>query len=32
VVSDEIHLTFDVEAVHIGDLEETGAISYYRGE
>ena len=30
VVSDEIHLTFDVEAVHLGDLEETGAISYYR--
>ena len=32
VVSDEIHLTFDVEAVHIGDLEATGAIEYYRGE
>lgn len=30
VVSDEIQLTFDVEAVHLGDLEETGAISYYR--
>jgi len=30
VVSDEVHLTFDVEAVHLGDLEETGAIEYYR--
>ena len=30
VVSDEIQLTFDVEAVHLGDLEETGAIEYYR--
>jgi polyisoprenoid-binding protein YceI len=30
VASDEIQLTFDVEAVHLGDLEETGAISYYR--
>jgi polyisoprenoid-binding protein YceI len=30
VVSDEVHLTFDVEAVHVGDLEETGAIEYYR--
>jgi len=30
VVSDEIQLTFDVEAVHLGDLEKTGAIDYYR--
>jgi polyisoprenoid-binding protein YceI len=30
VVSDEIQLTFDVEAVHLGDLEKTGAIEYYR--
>jgi len=30
VVSGEIQLTFDVEAVHLGDLEETGAIEYYR--
>jgi polyisoprenoid-binding protein YceI len=32
VVSDEIELVLDVEAVHLGDLEETGAISYYRSE
>ena len=30
VVSDEIPLVFDVEAVHLGDLEATGAIEYYR--
>ena len=30
VVSDEIELVLDAEAVHLGDLEETGAISYYR--
>jgi polyisoprenoid-binding protein YceI len=32
VVSDEIELLLDAEAVHLGDLEETGAISYYRSE
>jgi polyisoprenoid-binding protein YceI len=32
VVSDEIELVLDAEAVHLGDLEETGAISYYRSE
>jgi polyisoprenoid-binding protein YceI len=32
VVSDEVQVTLDAEAVHLGDLEETGAISYYRGE
>lgn len=30
VVSDEIDLVFDVEAIHEGDLENTGAIEYYR--
>jgi polyisoprenoid-binding protein YceI len=30
VVSDEIELTLDAEAVHLGDLEKTGAIEYYR--
>jgi polyisoprenoid-binding protein YceI len=30
VVSNEIRLDFDAEAVHLGDLEETGAIEYYR--
>jgi polyisoprenoid-binding protein YceI len=30
VVSDEIELVLDAEAVHLGDLESTGAISYYR--
>jgi polyisoprenoid-binding protein YceI len=30
VVSDEIELVLDAEAVHLGDLEETGAISYYQ--
>jgi polyisoprenoid-binding protein YceI len=32
VVSDEIELVLDAEAVHLGDLEKTGAISYYRPE
>lgn len=30
VVSKEIELVLDVEAIHLGDLERTGAISYYR--
>lgn len=30
VVSNEIDLVLDVEAIHLGDLEATGAISYYR--
>jgi polyisoprenoid-binding protein YceI len=30
VVSDEIDLTLDIEAIHEGDLEKTGAIEYYR--
>jgi polyisoprenoid-binding protein YceI len=30
LVSDEVHLVIDVEAIHEGDLEKTGAISYYR--
>jgi polyisoprenoid-binding protein YceI len=30
VVSDHISLVFDVEAIHEGDLETTGAIDYYR--
>lgn len=30
VVSDEIALVLDVEAIHEGDLEKTGAIEYYR--
>jgi polyisoprenoid-binding protein YceI len=30
VASDEIELVLDVEAIHEGDLEETGAITYYR--
>jgi polyisoprenoid-binding protein YceI len=30
VVSDEIDLILDVEAIHQGDLEKTGAIEYYR--
>lgn len=29
VVSDEIELTLDVEAIHRGDLEKTGAIGHY---
>lgn len=32
VVGDEIELVLDVEAIHLGDLEKTGAISYYRSE
>jgi polyisoprenoid-binding protein YceI len=31
VVSDEIELALDVEAILLEDLERTGAISYYRG-
>jgi polyisoprenoid-binding protein YceI len=30
VVSDLIDVTLDVEAIHEGDLEKTGAIEYYR--
>jgi polyisoprenoid-binding protein YceI len=30
VASDEIELVLDVEAIHEGDLEKTGAIAYYR--
>jgi len=30
VVSNAIELILDVEAIHLGDLEQTGAISYYR--
>lgn len=30
VVSDEIELVLDVEVIHEGDLEKTGAIEYYR--
>ena len=30
VVSNEIELVLDVEAIHLGDLESTGAISFYR--
>jgi len=30
VVSDEIDLVLDIEAIHEGDLEKTGAIAYYR--
>ena len=32
VVSDDIDLALDVEAIHEGDLEKTGAIAYYRDE
>jgi polyisoprenoid-binding protein YceI len=32
VVSDEIELTLDAEAILLDDLERTGAIGYYRGE
>jgi len=32
VVSREIELTLDVEAIRIGDLESTGAIEYYRSD
>ena len=30
VVSNHIEIVVDVEAIHLGDLEATGAISYYR--
>jgi polyisoprenoid-binding protein YceI len=30
VVGDAVDVTLDVEALHLGDLEQTGAISYYR--
>jgi polyisoprenoid-binding protein YceI len=30
VAGDEIEITLDVEAIHQGDLEKTGAIEYYR--
>ncbi len=30
VVSNHIDLTLDVEAINEADLEETGAIAYYR--
>jgi len=30
VVSDEIDVVLDVEAIHLGDLERTGAIEHYR--
>lgn len=30
VVGDEIHVVLDVEAIHEGDLEKTGASEYYR--
>jgi polyisoprenoid-binding protein YceI len=29
VASDEIEITLDVEAIHLGDLEKTGAIEHY---
>jgi polyisoprenoid-binding protein YceI len=32
VVSDEIELALDVEALLLDDLERTGAIEYYRGD
>ena len=32
VVSDEIDLVLDIEAIHHGDLERTGAIAYYRDQ
>jgi len=32
VVSKEIGITLNVQAIHEGDLEQTGAIAYYRGE
>ena len=31
VASNEIELTFDVEAILLDDLQRTGAIDYYRG-
>jgi hypothetical protein len=30
VAGNEIHLTLDVEAIDLNDLERTGAIEYYR--
>jgi polyisoprenoid-binding protein YceI len=30
VVGNDVHLAIDVEAIHEGDLEKTGAIEYYR--
>jgi hypothetical protein len=30
VSGDEIEIVLDVEAIHRGDLERTGAIAYYR--
>jgi polyisoprenoid-binding protein YceI len=30
VAGDEIGIVLDVEAIHLGDLEKTGAIEYYR--
>ena len=30
MVSDEIDVVMDIEAIHEGDLEKTGAIEYYR--
>jgi hypothetical protein len=32
VVSDEIDLVLDIEAIHEGDLEKTGVIAYYRDQ
>jgi hypothetical protein len=32
VVSNEIQLTLDAEAILLDDLERTGAIEYYRGQ
>jgi polyisoprenoid-binding protein YceI len=32
VAGNEIDITLDVEAIHLGDLEKTGAIEYYRQE
>jgi hypothetical protein len=32
VVSDEVQLTLDVEAIDDTDLEKTGAIAFYRDE
>ncbi|MGH2994046.1 MAG: YceI family protein, partial [Solirubrobacterales bacterium] len=31
VVSDDIDVVLDIEAIHEGDLEKTGAIEHYRG-
>jgi polyisoprenoid-binding protein YceI len=30
VAGSEVEITLDVEAIHLGDLEKTGAIEYYR--